>query len=65
MRTKSNREMIVILAGITMCVAWPGAVWLLLSRLHAPEWLIGLAGAAAFFLAIWAYLTLQTKYNGE
>ena len=62
---KSNREMIVILAGITMCVAWPGAVWLLLSRLHAPEWLIGAAGVAAFALAIWAYLTLQKIYNGE
>ena len=48
-----------------MCVAWPGTVWLLLSRLHAPEWLIGAAGVAAFVMAIWAYLTLQKIYNGE
>ena len=57
--------MVVILAGLTMCIAWPGTVWLLLSRLHAPEWLIGAAGAAAFVLALWAYLTLQKIYNGE
>lgn len=62
---KENREMIIILAGITMCIAWPGGAWLLLSRLHAPEWLIGAVGVAAFVLAIWAYLTLQKIYNGE
>lgn len=62
---KENREMIIILAGITMCIAWPGGVWLLLSRLHAPEWLIGAAGVAAFVLAVWAYLTLQKIFNRE
>lgn len=61
----SNREMVVILAGLTMCAAWPAGVRLLLARLHAPGWLVNSAGVAALVLAIWAYLTLQKIYNRE
>lgn len=56
---KEKHEMLVILAGLTMCAAWPGGVWLLLSRLGAPEWLTSVACVVVFILALWAYLTLQ------
>jgi hypothetical protein len=61
---KERREMIVILAGLTMCSAWPFGIARLLSALHAPSWLSGGAGCIAFLLAIWAYLVLQ-KINGN
>ena len=61
---KERREMIVILAGLTMCLAWPLGIARLLSALHAPSWLSGGAGCIAFLLAIWAYLALQ-KINSK
>lgn len=60
-----NQEMVVILAGLTMCAAWPFWIWLLLSRFHAPGWLIDVACVVAFVLAGWAYLTLQKICKGE
>jgi len=62
---KEKHEMLVILAGVTMCAAWPGGVWLLLSWLGAPEWLISAACVIAFILALWAYLTLQKIISRE
>ena len=53
------RELLVVLVGKTAIIAWGGAAYWIMSKLHAPGWLTGMLVIAAIVAGFWAYLKLQ------